>query len=254
MGFPLASIRFLWWTPPGSHPLLSSSILLGYRYSISEKATHDGSDDKESACKVGYPGSIPLLGRSPGEGNGNPLQYSCLGNAMDNRGAWWATVHGVTESKTPLSDWHMHIYTYVLNYLQCWEICSSNILMEGQVESLLSLICVTSVDTSSVTHHSSSHLLLKWSSTVAYLSQIHLWLLTASSPLRFPGALSSPRGDAGHWPQQKFTHPSTVTSLIYPIPSTTQALYLTEGWEMEVIIILILKITLQLIHFSVNRN
>ena len=145
------------------------------------------------------------------------------------------------------------VYTHVLNDLQSWEICSSNILMEGQVESLLSLICVTSVDTS-VTHHSNSHLLLKWSSTVACLSQMPLWLLTASSPLRFPGALSPPRGDAGHWPQQKVTRPSTVTSLIYPIPSTTQALYLTEGWEMEVIIILILKITLQLIHLAVNRN
>ena len=44
-------------------------------------------------------GSIPGLGRSPGEGNGNPLQYSCLENPMD-RGAWWATVHGVTKSWT----------------------------------------------------------------------------------------------------------------------------------------------------------
>ena len=53
-----------------------------------------GSDSKESACSAGDPGSIPGLGRSPGEGNGNPLQYSCLGNSMD-RGTWWATVHGV---------------------------------------------------------------------------------------------------------------------------------------------------------------
>ena len=44
-------------------------------------------------------GSIPALGRSPGEGNGNPLQYSCLENPMDRRG-WWATVHGVTELDT----------------------------------------------------------------------------------------------------------------------------------------------------------
>ena len=44
-------------------------------------------------------GSIPALGRSPGEGNGNPLQYSCLENPMDRR-AWWATVHGVTELDT----------------------------------------------------------------------------------------------------------------------------------------------------------
>ena len=53
-----------------------------------------GSDSKESACNAGDPGSIPGLGRSPGEGNGNPLQYSCLDNSMD-RGAWQATVHGV---------------------------------------------------------------------------------------------------------------------------------------------------------------
>ena len=48
-------------------------------------------------------GSIPGLGRSPGEGNGNPLQYSCLGNPMDG-GAWRATVHGVTKSQTRLSN------------------------------------------------------------------------------------------------------------------------------------------------------
>ena len=56
-----------------------------------------GSDCKESTCNIGDPGSIPELGRSPGEGNGNPLQNSCLGNSME-RGAWWATVHGVAES------------------------------------------------------------------------------------------------------------------------------------------------------------
>ena len=55
-----------------------------------------GSDSKESACNAGDPGSIPGLGRSPGEGNGNPCQYSCLGNPMD-RGAWPATVHGVVK-------------------------------------------------------------------------------------------------------------------------------------------------------------
>ena len=50
--------------------------------------------DKESACNAGDQGLIPGLGRSTGEGNGKPLQYSCLGNPMD-RGAWWATVHEV---------------------------------------------------------------------------------------------------------------------------------------------------------------
>ena len=58
-----------------------------------------GSDGKASACSVGDLGSIPGLGRSPGEGNGNPLQYSCLENSMDG-GAWWATVHGVAKSRT----------------------------------------------------------------------------------------------------------------------------------------------------------
>ena len=58
-----------------------------------------GSDGKESACDAGYVGLIPEWGRSPGEGNGNPLQYSCLENPMDG-GAWWATVHGVAKSQT----------------------------------------------------------------------------------------------------------------------------------------------------------
>ena len=51
---------------------------------------------KQSACNAGDLGSIPGLGRTPGEGNGNPLLYSCLENPMD-RGTWWATVHGVTK-------------------------------------------------------------------------------------------------------------------------------------------------------------
>ena len=51
-----------------------------------------GSDGNKSACNAGDPGSIPGLGRSPGEGNGNPLQYSCLENSM-GRGAWQAAVH-----------------------------------------------------------------------------------------------------------------------------------------------------------------
>ena len=62
-----------------------------------------GSDGKESACNAGDLGSIPGLGRSPGEGNGNPLQCSCLENPMD-RGAWQGTAHGVTkvsETKRP---------------------------------------------------------------------------------------------------------------------------------------------------------
>ena len=61
-----------------------------------------GSAGKKSACNAGNTGdvgSIPGSGSSPGEGNGNPLQYSCLENPMD-RGAWWAVVHRVTELDT----------------------------------------------------------------------------------------------------------------------------------------------------------
>ena len=58
-----------------------------------------GSDSKESACHAGDPGSIPVSGRSPGEGNGKPLQYSCLENPKD-REAWRAIVHEVAKSQT----------------------------------------------------------------------------------------------------------------------------------------------------------
>ena len=60
---------------------------------------HGGPAGKESACNAGHPGLISGSGRSSGEGNGNPLQYSCLENSMD-RGAWKTIVHGITESQT----------------------------------------------------------------------------------------------------------------------------------------------------------
>ena len=62
-----------------------------------------GSDGEVSACNAEDLGLIPGLGRSPGEGNGNPLQSSCLENPMD-RGAWWTVVHGVTKRWEQLSD------------------------------------------------------------------------------------------------------------------------------------------------------
>ena len=72
------------------------------------------SEGKASACNAEDLGSIPGLGRSHGEGNGNRLQYSCLENPMDGR-AWWATVHGVAKSRTQLSD-----FTHFENIQEDW--------------------------------------------------------------------------------------------------------------------------------------
>ena len=72
------------------HDFAPPTILLGFP---------DDSDGKDSACSEGHLSLIPGLGGSPGEGNGNPLQCSCLKNPMD-RGPWQATVHGVTKSWT----------------------------------------------------------------------------------------------------------------------------------------------------------
>ena len=68
------------------------------------------SEVKASAWNAGDPGSIPGSRRSPGEGNGNPFQYSCLENPMEG-GAWWATVHGVTKSWTRLGDFTFTFFT-----------------------------------------------------------------------------------------------------------------------------------------------
>ena len=69
-----------------------------------------GSEVKASACNAGDQSLIPGLGRSPGEGNGNPLQYPCLENPMDG-GAWWATVHGVTKCRTRLNN---YTFTFIM--------------------------------------------------------------------------------------------------------------------------------------------
>ena len=81
-----------------------------------KKGFPDGSEVKVSACNAGDLGSIPGLGRSPGEGNGKPLQYSCLENPMDG-GAWWATVHGVSKSRTWLND-----FTFTHSSILAWRI------------------------------------------------------------------------------------------------------------------------------------
>ena len=80
------------------------------------------------------PSSIPGLGRSPGEGNGNPLQYSCLENPMDG-GAWWATVHGVAKSRTRLSDF---TFPFTFTYPSCtyffvfFPSCTSLCILDSQ--------------------------------------------------------------------------------------------------------------------------
>ena len=66
-----------------------------------------GSDGKASAYNVGDLASIPGLGRSPGEGNGSPLQYSCLGNPIEG-GAWYFIVHGVAKNMTEQLHFHLH--------------------------------------------------------------------------------------------------------------------------------------------------
>ena len=93
--------------------LPGSSVLLGFDVNVVGKLNISvgfpgGSDNKESACSAGDPGSFPESGRSRGEGNGHSLQYSCLENSME-RGAWWATVHGVTESDTIEQLTHFHL-------------------------------------------------------------------------------------------------------------------------------------------------
>ena len=94
-------------------------------YEYIESTCSGGSDGKDSACNVGDLGSIPGLGRSLEEGNGNSLQYSCLENSMD-KGAWEATVQGVSKRQTQLSNQHTHMVRVYLvcetspNYLPKW--------------------------------------------------------------------------------------------------------------------------------------
>ena len=83
-------------TLPFSLASLSIPFHLEYKHPEGFPGSSDG---KEFACNVGDTGLIPGLGRSPGEGNGNPLWYSCLENPMDGE-AWWATVHGVAKTRT----------------------------------------------------------------------------------------------------------------------------------------------------------
>ena len=93
-----------------------------------------GSDGKESACNAGDPGSAPGSGRSPGEGNGYPLQCSYLVNSMHN-GAWQATVHGVAKSWTRVNDSLTHTHTIL------WIKCESVIKWQKKCRMLIACHC-----------------------------------------------------------------------------------------------------------------
>ena len=88
-------------------PISSKHLLKFQRFMLNIHVNVKGKagwlSGKESTCQAGAAGLIPGLGRSPGEANGNPLQYPCRENLMD-RGAWWAAVHGVPKSRTRPSD------------------------------------------------------------------------------------------------------------------------------------------------------
>ena len=85
-----------------------------------------------SACNAGDLGSIPGSGRSPGEGNGNPLQYSCPENPMDGR-AWWVTVHGVAESDmTEQLHFHFHHVPILYNARQLTSFLLVSIFSPGK--------------------------------------------------------------------------------------------------------------------------
>ena len=83
---------------PIVYQILSFGLYVCY-FIATQRSFHGGSDGKESACNAEDPVPILVLGRVPGEGNGNPLQYSFMEDSID-RGDWWATLHGVTKSWT----------------------------------------------------------------------------------------------------------------------------------------------------------
>ena len=120
--FPLSCVPSLY-----IHTQTYTTLFLGkLRVScIHEPLSCGASEGQVSAYGLDQ-GSIPGSGKSPGEGNGNPLQYSCLENPMDGE-AWWATVHGVTKSRTQLSDFtfHFHIKALYRPLKKALEKCAS---------------------------------------------------------------------------------------------------------------------------------
>ena len=122
---------------------------------------HPSNINKEPACNAGDSGSVLGLGRSPGEGNGNPSRYSCLENCTD-RGDWWATVHRVAKSWTGLSEEHFHFFCFDPTQHRNLTLCKISLVscisekLSGHFSCLISkspfLLCPGS--------HSLSHLLV----------------------------------------------------------------------------------------------
>ena len=100
-----------------THITYKTHILFQSQYG-NLRTSLDGSDGKKTACNAGDPGSIPELGWSSGDRNGNSLQNSCLGNSMD-RGVWQAMVHGVTKSWTQLNDLTLSLSWKPFQFLEC---------------------------------------------------------------------------------------------------------------------------------------
>ena len=111
--FILKGIVHLWFQQNHRYVDLKSHFLGLNFWSVSNWGFPGGSEVKASARNAGDLGSIPGSGRSPGEGNGNPLQYSCLENPMDG-GASWAAAHGVAKSPTRLSNFNS------IQFLELW--------------------------------------------------------------------------------------------------------------------------------------
>ena len=115
------------WQLPQTYPGFDLHLQLLRIHLLSSQGFPCSSVGKESACTAGDLGLIPGLGRSPGEGNGNPLQYFCLENPMD-RGAWQATVHGVVRVRRDLATkptvLTIHVcYCVSLNICLCQSSC-----------------------------------------------------------------------------------------------------------------------------------
>ena len=126
-------------------------------------AVFHGSDGKASACNAEDPGSIPVSGRSPGEGNGNPLQYSCLENSMDV-----GNVHGVAKSRTQLSNVTRYFYTLGLK----WKLTFSTPVTTAEFPKFADMLSAAFWQ-----HHLLRFWIAHWNSVIPILLFILLLLL-----------------------------------------------------------------------------